>query len=106
MAPDPTQLVGDAGLEEKVVVGHLDIGLDGFLAGESDLAAVGRQQVLGQPAASPDQEVPRAHRRVADLEVKDLRRSGRPTVFSAQACQDRLKRGAHDRFGERTWGIV
>ena len=74
--------------------GHLAVGVPGL------------DQRVAELAAGLDQERPRAHRRVADLEVEDLRGPGRPAVGAAQAREDRLERRAHDRLGERARRVV
>ena len=86
-------------------------------AGEEDLVLVGRDlgtaavrvpgldQRVAELAAGLDQERAGAHRRVADLEVEDLR-PGVGAPSSRSRFKDRLERRAHDRLGERARRVV
>ena len=102
----------------RVAVDAVEATLDDEPAGGDDLVLAGRQlgrglvdaprldQRIAELTAGFDQEGPRAHRRIADLQVEDRLRQRRLAAGAAQAGENRLQRGAHDRLGQFARRVV
>ena len=89
-------LLGDEPLGEEELV---FVGRNG---GHAAVALPGHDEMLGELAAGLDEERPRAHGRVTDLEIEELSRRG----LLAEVCKDRFEGLADDRLGELARGVV
>ena len=102
----------------RVAVDAVETALGDEPAGKDHLVLAGRHvgrglvdaprldQRVAELTAGFDQEGPRAHRRIADLQVEDRLRQRRFAAGAAQAGENRLQRGAHDRLGQFARRVV
>ena len=79
------------------------IGRDG---GHLAVGVPGGDQRIAELAAGLDEERRRAHRRIADPDIEDLRGPRRAASGATQPRQDRLERRPHNRLGQCAWGVV